>query len=520
MSSASNSKSRVPAMESPTSYRLCSSQTLYFSSKSAFCTLSAIRTESRRRAACAVTDAKPTGSKGGFSSTRSASVSSRAVSGIVIGGSAGGSTPRRAELDACRGSTRTPRSERAAVRRAARIPSKSRPRSENGSSSASLWCAARIAAFGSAAEAEGRGIAALLGLAPEPGEGGLGSGEDARILGQPHDLEGLLDRGRQPAESELSPLIEQLLQNLDENGDADRIDDLRLLEVEEEAIHARPQESVSLLRDFLASGVVDVTVRAENGDVDVRPVHDHFQGLAHPVLYTSTILAHDDACAVLAALDPDVVHQALDDLDAPAPLPAGPQRGGDFGGLEPGRIKPMARVCDVDLEIGAPAALLGTHAEGELYLAVGRRAVLERVDAGFDDGHLHLVDLVAAHLHPLAERRDLRRGGDLHFRRDRNGHMHLSALDRRHRFSAIPSQSPRTSGARESLRKGTQGSYPTRRRGRTRRLRREGGKWRREKGESMRGETRVKTRKKRTRRETRSARARTTRVATREPPQP
>src|ERR1022692_186656 len=406
MSSASDSKSRVPAMESPTSYRLCSSQTLYFSSKSAFCTLSAIRTESRRRAACAVTDAKPIGSKGGFSSSSSASVSSRAVSGIASGGSpASGPSPRRAGPDGCTGSTRTPRSAQAPVRRAARIPSKSRSRSENGSKAASLACAARIAASGYAPDAEDPraaedpGIAALLGLAPEPGEGGLGSGEDARILGQPHDLEGLLDRGRQPAESQLSPLIEQLLQNLDENGDPDRVDDLRLLEVEEQAIHARPQEGVSLLGDFLAAGVVDVTVRAENGDVDVRPVHDDFQGLAHSVLYTLSILAHDDAGAVLAALDPDVVHQALDDLDAPAPLPAGPQRGGDFGGLEPGRIEPMARVCDVDLEIGTPTALLGAHAEGELHLAVGRRAVLERVDARFDDGHLHLVDLVAAHLH-------------------------------------------------------------------------------------------------------------------------
>ena len=114
-------------------------------------------------------------------------------------------------------------------------------------------------------------------------------------------------------------------------------------------------------------------------------------------------------------------------------------------------IEPVARVRDVDLEVGAPAAFLGADAEGELDLAVRRRAVLERVDAGFDDGHLHLVDLVAAHLHPLAERRDLRRGGNLHFRRNRNGHVHLATLDRRHRFSAIPSQSPRTSGAREPL---------------------------------------------------------------------
>src|ERR1017187_521305 len=463
MSSARDSKSRVPAMESPTSYRLSSSQTRYFSSKSAFCTLSAIRTESRMRAACAVTDAKPTGSLGGFSSTSSASTSSRAVSGIAAGASpvpssdrpksdpdagsgsgsvtrpmpapraastsrrAGdGSTPAHAKRSGCTGSMRRPRSAWAAVRRAARIPSKSRSRSANGSIAASLLCAARFAA--------------LLGLAPEPGEGGLGSGEDTRILGQPHDLEGLLDRGRQPAEGQLPALIQQFLQDFDENRDADRIDDLRLLEVEEQPVHARPQERVGLLRDLIAAGVIDVTVRTENGHGGIRPVHDDFQGLAHSVLYILSILAHDDARAMLTAFDPDVVHQAFDDLDAPSALAAGPQRGCDLGGLETGRIEPVARIRDIDLEVRTPPALLGLDAERELHLAVRRGAVLKGVDAGLDHGHLHLVDLVATHLHPLAERRDLRRGGDLHLRRNRNGQVHLTTLDRRHRFSAIPSQ--------------------------------------------------------------------------------
>src|SRR5450759_1523667 len=403
MSSARDSKSRVPAMESPTSYRLCSSQTRYFSSKSAFCTLAAIRTESRRRAACAVTDAKPTGSAGGFSSTRSASVSSRAVRGIATGGSPAAPA---SELDARRGSTRMPRSAGAAVRRAARTPSKSRSRSENGSSSASLSCAARIAASGFAAKAEDAGSAALLGLAPEPGEGGLGSGEDPCILSEPHDLKRLLDRRRQPAEGQFSPLIEELLQNLDENRDPDGVDDLRLLEVEEQAVHPRPEKGIGLFRDLLAAGVVDVTVGPEDGHRGIGPVHDDFQGLAHSVLYTLSILAHHDARPVFAALDPDVVQQAFDDLDPPAALPAGPQRGRDLGSLETGRIEPVPRVHDVHLEIRAPAAFFGAYAKGELHLVIRSRAVLEGVDAGFNDGHLHLVDLVAAHLHPLAQGRD------------------------------------------------------------------------------------------------------------------
>src|ERR1035437_275914 len=451
-----------------------------------------MRKESRRRAACAVTEAKPTGSAGGFSRARNASAVSRTVRGIAIGASPppcpgvtpstsggpkralatvsdrgsvtrpelaartarasrtekGGSSPAHADRAGCAGSTRTPRPACAAVRRAVRIPKKSRSRSEKGSSAASVSCAVRTAAPACALGAES---AALLGLAPEPGEGGLGSGEDPCILSEPHDLKRFLDRRRQPAEGQFSPLIEELLQDLDENRDPDGVDDLRLLEVEEQAVHPRPEKGIGLFRDLLAAGVVDVTVGPENGHRGIGPVHDDFQGLAHSVLYTLSILAHHDARPVFAALDPDVVHQAFDDLDPPAALPAGPQRGRDLGSLEAGRIEPVPRVRDVHLEICAPAAFFGAYAEGELHLVIRSPAVLEGVDAGFNDGHLHLVDLVAAHLHPLAQGRDLRRGGDFHLRRDRNGQVHLATLDRRHQLTAIPSRSFRTSGAREPL---------------------------------------------------------------------
>ena len=97
------------------------------------------------------------------------------------------------------------------------------------------------------------------------------------------------------------------------------------------------------------------------------------------------------------------------------------------GVLTPRRVEPVARVRDVHLEIRRPGRRPRRRSRNvELDLAVRRRAVLEGVDAGFDDGHLDLVDLVAAHLHPLAEGRNLRRRGDLHLRRDRNGQVHLA----------------------------------------------------------------------------------------------
>jgi hypothetical protein len=77
---------------------LSSSQTRYFSSKSASRTFSDIRTHAMREAACAATEAKPTGSAGERSRATQASVSSPTVSGTTRGSNggspSGGSFPK------------------------------------------------------------------------------------------------------------------------------------------------------------------------------------------------------------------------------------------------------------------------------------------------------------------------------------------------------------------------------------------------------------------------------------------
>src|ERR1043166_8300821 len=65
---------------------------------------------------------------------------------------------------------------------------------------------------------------------------------DLRVICQPHDLEGLVDDGGEAAEADLAALVHHLLDDLDEDGDADGVDDLGLAEVEQERAHAGGHE--------------------------------------------------------------------------------------------------------------------------------------------------------------------------------------------------------------------------------------------------------------------------------------
>src|SRR5512143_3307908 len=95
-----------------------------------------------------------------------------------------------------------------------------------------------------------------------------------------------------------------------------------------------------------------------------------------PATSPSAVFPHDDARSARAALDPDVVHQAFDDLDAPPPLPGRPELRGDLGRLEPRRVESPARVRHVDLQVRPPVRVaLRADAELDVDFPVRRLAV-------------------------------------------------------------------------------------------------------------------------------------------------
>src|SRR3954453_8173081 len=76
-------------------------------------------------------------------------------------------------------------------------------------------------------------------------------------------MEGLFDGRSQAAESQLAVDLDHLLDDLDEDGDADRVDDLRPRQVQEEGLVALVEELVGGLGDLLAPLVVDIPLRVD-----------------------------------------------------------------------------------------------------------------------------------------------------------------------------------------------------------------------------------------------------------------
>src|ERR1043165_204876 len=89
-------------------------------------------------------------------------------------------------------------------------------------------------------------------------------GVDGGVVRQSHDLKGLVDDGRERAEGDLAALVHHLLDDLDEDGDADRVDDLRLAQVEQEDADAVVHQLVRAIGDLLAADVVDVALCVED----------------------------------------------------------------------------------------------------------------------------------------------------------------------------------------------------------------------------------------------------------------
>src|SRR5881628_1623598 len=77
---------------------------------------------------------------------------------------------------------------------------------------------------------------------PDLGHGRRLVAVDRSVLREAHDMEGLLDGRRQAAETELALDLQHLLDDLDEDGDADRVDDLGAGEVEKEDLVALFEE--------------------------------------------------------------------------------------------------------------------------------------------------------------------------------------------------------------------------------------------------------------------------------------
>ena len=204
-------------------------------------------------AAWAVTDAKATGSPGGASRTARRSVSSCAVSGRTRASGASsrprtssGGSVETAGHGRLHGAGEAAQGGRVGRETGGRVPGRvgrvdghaaraSRAR-EEGAEDVVEEPFVRLGRVdrrkAGVGAADGRRPPPADGptrTPPQPGEGGFGGGEEARILGESHDLERLLDRRREPAEGQAAALVEQLLEDLDQDGDADRVDDLRLL---------------------------------------------------------------------------------------------------------------------------------------------------------------------------------------------------------------------------------------------------------------------------------------------------
>src|SRR6185312_3733240 len=115
---------------------------------------------------------------------------------------------------------------------------------------------------------------------PDLGHGRRLVAVDRSVLREAHDMEGLFDGRSEAAEAELAVDLQHLLDDLDEDGDTDRVDDLGAGEVEEEELVALVEELVGHLGDLLAALVVDVTLRVDHRQ-PIASIHGYVERLGH-----------------------------------------------------------------------------------------------------------------------------------------------------------------------------------------------------------------------------------------------
>src|SRR3954447_23405985 len=109
--------------------------------------------------------------------------------------------------------------------------------------------------------------------------------EDHRVVGQAHDLEGLVDDGREAAEGDLAAFVDHLLDDFDEDADADGVDDFRIAKVQQQRAHTVVHQFVGARGDLFAAYIVDVALGVEHCTVALAVDRD-FQFLSHDSFFS------------------------------------------------------------------------------------------------------------------------------------------------------------------------------------------------------------------------------------------
>src|SRR5438067_1916814 len=123
------------------------------------------------------------------------------------------------------------------------------------------------------------------GLQSQLLDGALFVLEDHGVVGQAHDLESLVDDRREAAEGDLAAFVDHLLDDLDEDADADGVDDFRIAKVQQKRAHTVVHQLVGSGRDLFAAYIVDVALGIEH--CSVRPAIDRdFQFLSHDSFFS------------------------------------------------------------------------------------------------------------------------------------------------------------------------------------------------------------------------------------------
>src|ERR1700737_1302504 len=109
---------------------------------------------------------------------------------------------------------------------------------------------------------------------------GLFALEDGCVVRQPHDLKRLMDDRGEAAERDLATLVHHLLDDLDENADSDRVDDLGVAEIQQQRAYPIVHQLVRAIGDLFSAHVVDVALGIQDRSVRF-PLDRDFQFLSH-----------------------------------------------------------------------------------------------------------------------------------------------------------------------------------------------------------------------------------------------